>query len=60
MKNARASQLMLQKSCFLVSPTSHEDLAQRVKRFTNYRQTEFHVNYLGCHLYVGRKKIFVV
>lgn len=44
------------KGCFLIDPDSPVELIQRVKRVTSYRQVEFPITYLGCPLYIGRKK----
>ncbi|XP_019235714.1 PREDICTED: uncharacterized protein LOC109216039 [Nicotiana attenuata] len=45
------------KSCFLVDPKASNITIQRIKEVVGYRHANFPITYLGCPLYVGRKRI---
>ncbi|XP_060183329.1 uncharacterized protein LOC132613329 [Lycium barbarum] len=45
------------KSCFLVAPNTNDSVVQSLKVFTGFKHSVFPITYLGCPLYVGRKKI---
>lgn len=45
------------KSCFLTASHADKKVRKRVRRLTGFKYQEFHVTYLGCPIYTGRKKI---
>ncbi|XP_075091561.1 uncharacterized protein LOC142171761 [Nicotiana tabacum] len=45
------------KSCYLVDPKASNITIQLIKEVTGYRHANFTITYLGCQLYVGRKRI---
>ncbi|XP_075087735.1 uncharacterized protein LOC142169731 [Nicotiana tabacum] len=44
-------------NCFLVHPKASKITIQRIKEVTGYMHANFPITYLGCPLYVGRKRI---
>ncbi|XP_070036329.1 uncharacterized protein [Nicotiana tomentosiformis] len=48
-----------EKSCFLVAPNTCDSEVLRIKTSTGFKHKEYPMIYLGCHIYVGRKKIAI-
>lgn len=47
------------KSCFLVAPNISTSEILRINEIMGYKHKEFPIMYLGCPLYVSRKKISI-
>nr|XP_009618786.1 uncharacterized protein LOC104110923 [Nicotiana tomentosiformis] len=48
-----------QKSCVILAPNTPPDEISRVEGITQMEHKVLPIKYLGCPLYVGRKKIFI-
>ena len=55
-ENESGHKINKQKSCFLLGDKAPTSRASIVAECTGFVQKSFPINYLGCNLYVGRKK----
>lgn len=54
---ASGQKLNANKSFFIAAPNTKARRINRIKEATNFMDKQFPINYLGCPIYVGRKKI---
>lgn len=49
--------LIVNESFFITAPNTKAGRINRIRRTTSFMDKQFSFKYLGCHIYVGRKKI---
>nr|XP_009793107.1 PREDICTED: uncharacterized protein LOC104240027 [Nicotiana sylvestris] len=55
-QHASGQEINRDKSFFLTHNSRNRRVNRRIKRWTGFKQVEFPFTYLGCPIYIGRKK----